>query len=339
VNGFGLLGEGLAVTALVAVIMVLVEYLNVATAGALGGLARHRGAAAYSGAALLGAVPGCLGTFAATSLDTHGAMSFGAIVTTMIATSGDEAFVMLALFPREAVLLFVLLFVYGVVFGALVDRVVPGRAPFGPRCETGLAVHGEERRVVLGALRTPQKLTAPRAGLLVGLVVVLAAVATGQVGPGGWGPIRVTLLVLTALASWIVATVPEHFLREHLWRHVVREHVPKVLLWVSVVLLAVHALESLGLPVAETAREHPGWALVAAAILGVIPQSGPHLVFVTLFAQGAVPFSVLATSSVVQDGHGALPLLADSWREFLRVKTVNLVAGLVLGSALMALGW
>jgi hypothetical protein len=70
----------------------------------------------------------------------------------------------------------------------------------------------------------------------------------------------------------------------------------------------------------------------------VIPESGPHLVFVMLFAEGAIPFSVLVTSSVVQDGHGILPLLAESRREFVRVKAINMIAGLVLGGALTLTG-
>jgi hypothetical protein len=85
-------------------------------------------------------------------------------------------------------------------------------------------------------------------------------------------------------------------------------------------------------------RAHPTWALLAAALVGILPESGPHLVFVMLFAQGAIPFSVLVASSVVQDGHGMLPLLAESRREFVRVKAVNLVAGLLLGGALALAG-
>jgi hypothetical protein len=40
----------------------------------------------------------------------------------------------------------------------------------------------------------------------------------------------------------------------------------------------------------------------------------------------------------VQDGHGMLPLLAESRTEFLRVKAINLVAGLALGFVLLSLG-
>jgi len=78
--------------------------------------------------------------------------------------------------------------------------------------------------------------------------------------------------------------------------------------------------------------------LAAASLLGLIPESGPHLLFVTLFEQGLVPLSTLVASSIVQDGHGTLPLLAYSRSDFLKVKAVNLVVGFAVGAVLMALG-
>lgn len=81
------------------------------------------------------------------------------------------------------------------------------------------------------------------------------------------------------------------------------------------------------------------WAVPGlAGLVGVIPESGPHLVFVTLFSQGNVPISVLVASCIVQDGHGMLPLLAESRADFLRVKAVNLEVGLGIGGILLSLG-
>jgi hypothetical protein len=77
--------------------------------------------------------------------------------------------------------------------------------------------------------------------------------------------------------------------------------------------------------------DRPMTLILAAALIGLIPQSGPHLMFVNLFAQGLAPFSVLLTSSIVQDGHACLPLLAHSRRDFLIVKGIKLVIGLALG--------
>jgi hypothetical protein len=65
----------------------------------------------------------------------------------------------------------------------------------------------------------------------------------------------------------------------------------------------------------------------------------PHLIFVTLFAEHAVPFGVLLASSIVQDGHGMLPMLAHSRRAFLTVKAVNFLLGLAAGAVAMSLGF
>jgi len=45
------------------------------------------------------------------------------------------------------------------------------------------------------------------------------------------------------------------------------------------------------------------WVLASGTILGILSESGPHLMFVMTYARGLVPFSVLFTSSFVQDGH------------------------------------
>jgi hypothetical protein len=71
--------------------------------------------------------------------------------------------------------------------------------------------------------------------------------------------------------------------------------------------------------------------LIIAVLLGLIPQSGPHLIFVVLFIQGVIPFSILLASSIVQDGHGSLPLLAESKKSFVIMKIINILVGLLIG--------
>jgi hypothetical protein len=78
----------------------------------------------YMLASFLGATPGCLGAFMNVSLYVHGMISFGAIVGGMIATSGDEAFVMLTQFPLTALLLLASLFVAGIFFAWISDGVI-----------------------------------------------------------------------------------------------------------------------------------------------------------------------------------------------------------------------
>ena len=66
--------------------------------------------------------------------------------------------------------------------------------------------------------------------------------------------------------------------------------------------------------------------MLLAILIGLIPESGPHLIFVTLFAG---PFPVLFVNSLVQEGHAGLPLLADSRRAFIKAKGIKVVMALV----------
>jgi hypothetical protein len=76
---------------------------------------------------------------------------------------------------------------------------------------------------------------------------------------------------------------------------------------------------------------------VFAGLAGLIPESGHHMIFVMLFSTGLIPFSVLLTSSIVQDGHGRLPRLSYSIRNSIEMKLINLVIGLGPGFSLFLL--
>ncbi len=328
------------ITAFVFVMMLVIEYLNVQTSGGWQEhVARHRWGQ-YILAAALGAVPGCLGAFAVVAMYSHGALTVGAVVAAMVATSGDESFVMLAMIPRQALTITVALFALGVVAGAATDAVTRrGKSWQLPPCD-GLELHVDERCTCFprGQILHQWRKCAPHRGILaVALALFAAALVLGDVGPHQWNWIRVTLLVVSVVALFIVSTVPDHFLEEHLWHHVARKHIPRVFLWTLGALLAIHVLTD-SLHLEGTIREGQWLVLLIACVLGVIPESGPHLVFVTLYVQGAVPLSVLLASSIVQDGHGMLPMLAHSGRAFLAIKAANLVVGLACGALAMAMG-
>ena len=72
-------------------------------------------------AATLGAIPGCGGAIVVMTQYIRGALSFGGVVAVLTATMGDAAFLLLAKAPREALVIFVLCYVVGIVFGYAVD--------------------------------------------------------------------------------------------------------------------------------------------------------------------------------------------------------------------------
>ncbi len=334
------LGHAVMITAFVAVMMMAVEYFNVLSRGTFETALRGSPWVQYLAAALLGATPGCLGAFTVVALYSHRVVTVGAVVATMIATSGDESFVMLALIPRQAVLLMLGLAVLGFAVAPLVDWLAGDSRYCRGACGE-LTVHGGEcecfpRGRFLDQWRQPG---IARVLLTVGTVGYSAWVVWGGAGlPAAWNWVRVTLLLVGVFGTFVVTTVPDHFLREHLWRHVAVRHVPRIFAWTAGVLVGVVLLEQVT-DLEVLVRENP-WAMLGfAALLGIIPESGPHLVFLTLYAAGGIPMSILAASSIVQDGHGMLPVLAQSRREFVRIKAINLTVGLAVGAILLAAGW
>jgi len=335
------LAESLMISAFVFVMMLAIEYVNMCTRGAAqhaicGGRWRQ-----YLLATGLGATPGCLGAFASVSLYVHGLLSLGALVGCMIATSGDEAFVLLAMDPRMGLFLMAILFVIGLGAGWLTDRLYPNAEWERNRACRELVVH---ERAVCGPSSWRQiagywkQCSAPRGVLATGLLLFIGAVALGEVGPEQWDWICVTLLSVSLFTTFVVATVPDHFLEEHLWKHVARKHAPRIFVWTFGALLVTHFASS-HVGVEQWIQQNPLTLLLIACVLGIIPESGPHLLFVTLFAAGNIPFSILLASSIVQDGHGMLPLLGDSFTAFAVVKAINLAIGLLVGLAVFACGW
>jgi len=335
------LKHGLMITMFVFAMMMLIDYFNVLTKGKAnkavkGGLFRQ-----YFIASFFGSTPGCLGAFMDVSFYVHGLISFGAIVGGMIATCGDEAFVMLAMIPKVGLLMFGILFVLGIVFAyisdkiALVLKIKPCQG-----CSLSV-VHPQKECRCLNfkeMIRQIKKISFVRFLLIALLFGALYGFISGAIGPHQWNWIRISLVFITILSTFIVFTVPDHYLEEHIWQHIVKKHLWRIFLWTFGALVVV----DIGLKFGDLEvfiKAHMFWVLLIAGLVGIIPESGPHLLFVTLFAQGLIPFSVLLTGSIVQDGHGMLPLLSYSIKDLLLIKTFNLVIGLGIGFILLWIGY
>ncbi|MBA7613724.1 hypothetical protein ES703_20980 [subsurface metagenome] len=335
--------HSLMITSFVFVMMLVIEYINILTKGVWQErLTKHRWGQ-YTLAALLGVLPGCLGAFAVVAMYSHGILTVGAVITAMIATSGDEAFVMFAMVPKQALFINGVLFTLGIVVGGFTDFVMRKSKKHKYLYCKGLEIHDEEQCVCFPygqIIQQWRKCSAVRGILVTLLSIIIVAVITGQLGPPTWTWIRITLLIVSGVSLFIVATAPDHFLDKHLWYHVVIKHIPWVFLWTLGALIVLYVLtEHLHMDLEITSQKGKWIVLLVACLIGLIPESGPHLVFVTLYARGIIPISVLLANSIVQDGHGMLPMLANSRRTFFNIKGVNFVAGILFGAITMAMGF
>lgn len=407
---FEVLKSSLTLTCLVMIMMLLIEFINVGSAGKWMAKLQHRPFMQIVMAILLGLIPGCIGGFAIVSLFTHNLLCFGALVAGMIATFGDEAFVLMAYSPKWTLILSAALLGIALVAGCLTQLVFRKRK-FALEShgfevhEEHEGEHGHEHAKANLSFKNLKSMSFPRALLVFGLILYIVAILTGSLAhqhgglpgmdphaagvehthdfecqehhhagecceahasalaeseysghlgdthahhghheeahgehhhghhnnPDAWE--NIFFLVLACITLVVVALSSEHFLQSHLWEHVIKHHFLSVFLWTFGVLLCLKILYLFVDVDSLIGQSH--WALwglmLLAVLIGFIPESGPHLIFVVMFMNGTIPFSILLVSSIVQDGHGALPLLAQSRKNFLLMKALNMLVGLVVG--------
>ncbi len=346
------------VTCLVMTMLLFIEYINVATQARSLGALKKSPTRQLIVATLLGMVPGCIGGFATVSLFTHGVVNFGALVATMISTMGDEAFVMFAAFPLQALILQGILIAVALAVGFIINLTVKQfPAPFA---HNHLAIHEDdhhhlhEKNIRSSWKSNLKNISFQRALLIAGLLFFIVATLSGVLehshGSGDecaqaahgenlifserWLNLLFSLVAVAMLV--IILRVNDHFLEHHLWGHVIKKHFAKIFLWTLGALIVIAVINH-HIDVQAWVHNNLLYMYIAAILIGLIPSSGPHLVFVLMFAHGNIPFGVLLVNSLMQDGHSGLPLLAESKRGFLFMKGIKIIlaAGAAAGGMLL----
>lgn len=411
IDYFDLFSNTLMITSFVVIMMSLIEYVNVWSNGKfIKGLNKNIFVQALVGT-FLGVIPGCMGTFTAVSLYTHKALSLGALVACLIATSGDESFVMLATMPVQSLWLFGICSVVAFGTSLLVDKLFKNK-DFTPKIDdVPFDVHEDEEcgdhKLFAWRNFVPSKARLKLIGVFAGIIFLCCigvighshsenlifslpqqeTVVAQKVGKehheccehhhhddeccdehshehhhdcdehghhhhdsnlpegfehhhehGAFGVVNIIIISLSVLMLLIIFFSNEHFISEHLVHHVIQKHLPRIFWWtfgVLVLMAIILNYTNFGTWI----YDNPYILLLIAVLVGVLPESGPHLIFVVLFVQGYMPFSILLANSIVQDGHGSLPLLAETKKGFLVTKAINMVVGLVVGLVGLLIGF
>ena len=390
------LRNSILISGLVIVMMMMIESLNIESRGLFfKGLRKTKTGQVVIGA-LLGSIPGCMGGFATVSLYTHRMLSFGALVAMMIASSGDEAFVMLAMIPQNALILFAVLFVLAIVVGIVVDKIYDRKhaqqchkhdhddCGVKTDCE-GYELHEhacehDSEACPHTVISSEDKVRVEKSRhygwkricMFIGLAIFIAALATGQLGhdhsahaghdhaghsqtetctcehhhhdaetssPGTFNLLsedwmNVLFAGLSIIILLVLIFASDHFVDEHLWKHIIRKHLPTIFAWTFGVLLVL-GITLQYVDITHWTSTNTVLMILLATLVGIIPESGPHLIFLTLYASGAVSFPVLLASSISQDGHASIPLLAESKKSFIWAKLINCIVAILAGFTAM----
>lgn len=279
--------ETIKISAIILTLMIIVEYIEIIFNDRLKKFFSKGKFSQIFISSLFGSFPGCVGTFVVDSFYMSGIIGFGAINSALIATSGDEAFVLIGMAMKEGseitfstlAFLFGTLFFLGIIGGYLAmfyKKVFKIKL-----CEKCIIIHEEENK--------------ERPDL-------------------------------------------NHFFRDHILKHIIKKHMLKLVLWLFFSIFFITAMDNV-FNMKEILTHNKSLLLALGAFVGILPVSGPNLLFVSLFSQGMIPFSVLLTNSIVQDGHGSLPLLSFSVNDTIKIKVFNFLFGLTAGALLMIFGF
>jgi hypothetical protein len=121
------------------------------------------------------------------------------------------------------------------------------------------------------------------------------------------------------------------FIREQVYGHIIKEHIPRLFLWIFITLTLIEFLIK-NLDLGSIIQGLPVSVLIIfAALIGIIPESGPHMIFLVLYSKGLIPFSVLLVSTLYQDGHGLLPLISHSLKDTFYVQIFTTGFSVIIG--------
>ncbi len=130
----------------------------------------------------------------------------------------------------------------------------------------------------------------------------------------------------------------KHFIREHIYEHILKKHIWKIFLWMFLALFIIGVFPDI-FSSDNFKAVNLYYLLLISIVIGLIPTPSPNIIFIILFSQGLIPFSILLTNSIVQDGHGLLPILGYSFRDALKVKLYKAAFALVIGFLVLSFGF
>lgn len=286
-------------------------------------------------AAGCGAIPGCGGAIFVVTQYIRGSMSFGGIVAALTATMGDAAFLLLAKAPLDALIVFSICLVAGIVCGYVVDWI-HGRDFLRVKSDSAMIDKEVQENPLLSPFyRIWLALFAPGAVIGVGYAAQVDVPEALSIGGVHWVEPFGACAAALAIAMWTFNPLSD--IRQCIseYRTVTRRVVDTtnfITVWVLCGFVAYGLLE--GLFAFDLVALFGGWIWfvpLAAVCIGFIPGCGPQVVVTTLFLNGVIPLSAQLANAISNDGDALFPAVAIAPKASLIATIYTAVPALIVG--------
>ena len=277
-------------------------------------------------ASLLGALPGCGGAIIVVTNYSKGYVTFGSMVATLIAGSGDAAIILIQKKPFMAFVLFIICTITAIITGYLIDYFTKEK-------------FAKPREVLA-------EIPAKKSNLshFVTIVWLVLFVVNGvfhffpEIASQLIQKCFAYIGMILTLILWIFKN-PHHSCNNAECKTCTRGTVNKVIIetsfiiaWIFIGMLGYKIVfDIMNFDVASFINANIYYLPIVATVIGFIPGCGPQIVLTTFYVNGLIPFAAQVANTISNDGDSLMPAIAMQPKKALLATFYGIFPALIVG--------
>ena len=282
-------------------------------------------------AGLLGAIPGCGGAIIVVTQYLQGNITFGCLVAVLTSTMGDAAFLILAKQPTNALLIFSICMIVGIISGFLVNYIMPNKRASIDATKNNLKLGEIQNKYHISLYRFWLVIFIPGffLGILsqfqINLVKILNFDIYYFLGYSG---------ALLAMFIWAINPFSDKVISLDTSRNIQSKGIDMtnfVTVWVIVGFLVFDlGIYFTGIDFKKLFEVMLPLTPLLAIFIGFVPGCGPQILTATLYLNGYIPFSAEIGNAISNDGDALFPAIAICPKDAILATIYSAVPALIV---------
>ena len=262
-------------------------------------------------AGFLGAIPGCGGAIIVVTQYLQGNITFGCLVAVLTSTMGDAAFLILAKQPMNALLIFSICMIVGIISGFLVNYIMPNKRASMNVTKINLKLGEIQNKYHLSLYKFWLVIFIPGffLGILSQFQINLVKILNFDIyyffGYSG---------ALLAMFIWAINPFSDKAISLDTSRNIQSKGIDMtnfVTVWVIVGFLVFDiGIYFTGIDFKKIFEVMLPLTPLVAIFIGFVPGCGPQILTATLYLNGYIPFSAEIGNAISNDGDALFPAIA-----------------------------
>ena len=282
-------------------------------------------------AGFLGAIPGCGGAIIVVTQYLQGNITFGCLVAVLTSTMGDAAFLILAKQPMNALLIFSICMIVGIISGFLVNYIMPNKRASMNVTKINLKLGEIQNKYHLSLYKFWLVIFIPGffLGILsqfqINLVKILNIDIYYFLGYSG---------ALLAMFIWAINPFSDKAISLDTSRNIQFKCIDMtnfVTVWVIIGFLVFDlGIYFTGIDFKKLFEVMLPLTPLLAIFIGFIPGCGPQILTATLYLNGYIPFSAEIGNAISNDGDALFPAIAICPKDAILATIYSAVPALIV---------